>query len=153
MGNDDNLLHQTPCHVSLAIDTVFRNGLGHRRDVASEVLDPEIIFEDLFRRQVILSLDTRPIFGHVDLGSTVSVTQPLHQFPESRCVRTQPGTLGHWTDAVAILVFEEHLEVSTDILWIRRCVLVLDVVGTIMIHAVEVVGASDEFPLFFCELR
>lgn len=146
-----DLLHQTPGHVSTTIASVLGHRLGHAGDITPEILDTEVVLQDLFSRQTILALQTRPVFRDVDLRPAVSIAQPLHQLSEARGVGSEPRTLRLGADAVPVLVFEETLQVAAEVVWVSRSIEVFDVVGAVVVHAVEVVGAGDEFAFLLGE--
>lgn len=118
--------------------------LGHGVDVVVEVLDAEVVLDNLLERHGILALETGPVLGHVDLGVSVALAEPVEQVAEALGVRPEPERLGLGPDAVTLLVVEERLEVAEEVVLGRDALLVLDVVGCVVVHAVEVVGTLDE---------
>lgn len=126
--------------------------LGHGVDIVVEVLDAEVVLDDLLERHVVLALETGAVLGHVDLGVAVALAEPVEQVAEPLGVWAEPEGLRLGPDAVAVLVVEERLEVAEEVVLGRDALLVLDVVGRVVVHAVEVVGALDERHLLGREL-
>lgn len=138
------VIHQTPRHVRTHIHAILLHRLRQRRDVAAEVLSAELVIEDALERQVILALERRPVLSDVDLGVSVALAEPHEEVAESGRVGAQPERLGLGADVIAILGLEERLEVAEEVVVGGGGGLVLDVVGGVVVHAVEVVGALDE---------
>lgn len=63
-------------------------------------------------------------------------------------VGTEPDRLRFWADVLAFLGFKEGLEISEEVVVVRRSGSVADVVGGIVVHAVEIVGALNESDFF-----
>jgi len=120
------------------------DSLGHGGDVAAEVLCAELVVQQLVDGQVVLALQARAVLGDVDLRVAVALRQPAEQGAEAGRVRAQPEGLRLRADAVAVLALEERLEVAEEVVGVGGRGLVLDVVGGVVVHAVEVVGALDE---------
>lgn len=145
----ENLLHKTPSHVGSAVHSILSHCFRHGMNIVPEVLHSEFIVQDLFLGQIVLTLDTRAVLCHVHLGLFISITQPLHQLPESDRLRLEPKALGLRSDGHAFLVVLQNLQVASEVIVIDRASLVLDIIATVMIHAVEVVGSlQDRFLLF-----
>lgn len=143
-----DLLHQTPGHVSPDVHVVVGVCIGHRTDIVPEIFRTELVVEQLLKRHVVLTLDAGSALGHVDLGASVPVAQPLEQLPESKRVRAQPHGFCLWANAVAMLVLHEDLEVAGNVVDVCFAGFGLDVVGTVVVHAVEVVAALHKGTVF-----
>ena len=92
-------------------------------------------------------LDGSPVLRDVEDGAVVSLVEPDEELAETLGVGSEPHALCLGADAIAGLVDEGHVDVAIYI--IKRCgsVDVLDVVGGVVVHSVEVVGALDELGL------
>ena len=143
-----NLLHQTPGHVGPDVNVVVRICIGHRTNIPSEILRTEVVLKQLLKGQVVLPLDTGSVLSHINLGTSVPVAEPLEQLAEPKRVRTQPHRLSLWANAVAVLVLVEDLEVASKVVGVGLASLGLDVVGTVVVHAVEVVATLDQGTIF-----
>ncbi|KAK5632068.1 hypothetical protein RRF57_007782 [Xylaria bambusicola] len=147
------VIHQRPSHVPLDITPVLGHGLRHGVNVIPEVVDAELVLENLLHRQVVLALDARPVLRHVDRRVPIPLAEPVDQVAESLRVRPQPEGLCLWTDDVARLVAGVRRQVPEEVLRRRLPGLMLDVVGRVMVHAVEVIGPFDERGFLWGELR
>lgn len=67
---------------------------------------------------------------------------------EAAWIRTEPEGLGLWPDEFALFALEERFEVTEEVGGVGGGCLVLDVVGSVVVHAVEIVGALHERELF-----
>ena len=59
--------------------------------------------------------------------------------------------MGFRTDELAGLVLEKTFEVPEEVVGLRGCGFVFDVVGAVVVHAVEVVASLDQGDLFGSE--
>lgn len=145
------VVHEGPGHISLDLATVFRNSLRQSCGVISEVLGTERIFQDLFLGKFVLSLDTGTVLSYVDVRVPIALAEPVDEIAEALGIWSQPEALGLIANALAALGVEETLQVAQDIVVGRRTSLMLDVVGGVVVHAVEVVGPLHERDLFVGE--
>ena len=141
------VVQQAPGQVRPDVDPVLLERVRHGLDVAVKVPDPEVVVQDRLERHVVLALDGRAVFRHVDLGVAVPLGQPVEQVAEPARVGPEPEGLRLLADAVAVLAVEERLEVAEEVVGGGLGLLVLDVVGRVVVHAVEIVGVLDERPL------
>ena len=146
------VVHEGPGEVALDVDAVLGAGLRHGIHIIVEVLDAEVVLDNLLERHVVLALERGTVLGHVDLGVAVALAEPVEQVTEPLRVGTEPEGLRLGPDAVAVLVVEQSLEVAEEIVLGGHALLVLDVVGRVVVHAVEVVGALDERDFLGSEL-
>ena len=128
-------------------------GFGKCTDIPSEVVHAELVVEDLLTREVVLSLQTGSVLGDIECRMVVPVTEPLDEFPEALRIRSQPDGLGLGTNPFSSLVLIPDFEVANEVIEFRLGVLVLDVVGTVVVHTVEVIASLDESSIFWSELR
>ncbi|KAI9166743.1 Solute carrier RCH1 [Paramyrothecium foliicola] len=138
------VIQERPGKVATNVDAVKGGSGGHGMDVVVVVLGTEVVLKNLLARHVVLLQDTGTVFGDVDLGVVVALAEPHEQVAEARRARAQPCRLGFLADVVTSLVFKESLEVAEEVLGLGGAGAVLDVVGSVMVHAVEVVGTVDE---------
>lgn len=138
------VVHEGPRHVALDVDTVLLVGIGHGLDVAVEVFDTEVVLEDLLEGHVILALEGGTVLCDVDGRVAVALREPDKEVVEALGVGTQPERLGLFADVFAALGLKEGLEIAEEVVLLRRGGLVLDVVGRVVVHAVEVVGSLDK---------
>lgn len=138
------VVHERPGKVPADVDAIKSRGGGHGLDVVVVVAVAHLVLEDLLEGQVVLVLDAGAALGDVDLGVAVALAQPDEQVAEARGAGAQPGALRLLADAVAAVVPEGGLEVAVEVVELGLRVLVLDVVGRVVVHAVEVVGALDQ---------
>ena len=107
--------------------------LSHGVDIVLEVFHAEVVFQNLILGLVVLALQARAVFCHVDDRSAVAVRDPLHELAEANGMRTEPGRLCLRANWCAILVFEEELEVAGEVFGVCFGGNVLDVVGTVVV--------------------
>lgn len=138
------VVHEGPSHIALDVTSVLSDGLSQGVDVATEVVDAELVVEDLFERQIVLALNARPVLRHVYGRISVPLTQPVDQVAEALWVRPQPSRLRLGADDLAMLVDRVSSQVAQEIIW--RCFTgsVLDVIGGVVVHTIEVVRPLDE---------
>lgn len=139
-----NLLEQTPSHISSHIHPVLLARLRHGTDVVTEILESELIVDDFLSRQIILALDARAILRDVNFRPPVPLAQPIQQLPEALRIRPEPKALRLRPDTLALLVLVQRLQIAEIIVRLGRAGAVLDVVGAVVVHAVEVVAAVHE---------
>lgn len=139
-----NLLEQTPSHIPSHIHPILLARLGHGTDVVTEILESELIPEDFLSRQIILALDARAILRDVKFRPPIPLAQPIQQLPEALRIRPEPKALRLRPDTQARLVLVQRLQVAKVIVRLGRAGAVLDVVGAVVVHAVEVVAAVHE---------
>ena len=68
-----NLLQETPGHVTTDVDVVMGVRLSHRIDIVLEVFHAEVVFQNLILGLVVLALQARAVFCHVDDRSAIAV--------------------------------------------------------------------------------
>lgn len=145
------VVEERPGHVALDLAAILGDGGSQSLDVTVEVLGTQGVVEDLLNSLVRLGLDGGTVLGDVDLGVVVALGQPDNEVLEALGVGAQPGALGLGADALAALGPEQALEVAEEVLGLGLGRLVLDVVGSVVVHAVEVVGAQDQSLLLLGE--
>lgn len=118
--------------------------ISYGTDIIPEILHAELIVEQLLERHIVLAQDTSSILGDIDLRIAVSLTEPLEQFPESDSRWSQPGRLCDRSDTHTILVFQQDIQVTRDIIDIRFSGLGADEVRAVVVHPVEVIATLDE---------
>ena len=106
---------------------------SHRVDIVFEVFHAEVVFQNLILGLVVLALQARAVFCHVDDRSAVAVGDPLHELAETNGMRTEPRRLCFRANWCAVLVFEEELEVAGEVFGVCFGGNVLDVVGTVVV--------------------
>lgn len=77
-------------------------------------------------------------------GESVAFGNPQDQIVESLGIGTEPHTLRLRADDVPLLVLKQRLQVTEEIVLFGGGSLVLDVVGGVVIHAIEIIRAFDE---------
>jgi len=82
----------------------------------------------------------------------ISVGEPFQELAEAGWVGTKPKGLRFGADAVARFAVEERLEIAKEIILVGRCWLVLDIIGSVMVHTVEIVASLDKRFFFGREL-
>lgn len=145
------IVHQRPASVSTDIDAILADGLGHCVDVVIKVLHAEVVLKNLLEGHVVLALERRTVLGDVDLGVAVALAEPVQEVTETLWVWSKPEGLGLGTDALALFGVKESLQVPEEIVLWWGASLVLDVVGRVMVHAVEVVRALHQSTLLLGE--
>lgn len=145
------VVEKRPGKVAVNINAIECGGISHGSDIIIVVLQAEVILKDLLLGHIILTLDASAVLSHVHLRETIAAGQPDEKVAEARGTGSQPGGLGLGTDAIATLVPEVKLQVSKEVVLGGLAVDVLDVVGSVVVHTVEVVGALDKGSLLISE--
>lgn len=121
-------------------------------DISLEVLDAEVVVQQLLKWEIVLALQAGSVLGYVEGWAAISITQPLDQFSEAQRHWPEPERLCLWTNPFAILVLLKALEISQKVVEFGLSVLVLDIVGTVVVHTIEVIAAFDKSRIFWSEL-
>ena len=106
------VVHQRPGEVALHVASVLGHGIRQGVGVVVEVLEPKVILEDVLLAHVVLALDGRAILGHVHLGVTVPLAEPVDEVAEALGVGSEPERLRLGPDALVVLGVEQRLEVA-----------------------------------------
>src|SRR5690242_3681038 len=148
-----HVLHETPCRVATDIDSVNGVGVSKSADIPPEVFNTEVVVQELLERQLVLTLQTCTVLCHVEGRSAIAVAEPLDQLPEAKRHWSQPDRLCLWANPFTGLVLHENLQIASIVVQLWLGILVLDVVCAVVVHAIEVVAALDQFRLLRCEFR
>ena len=169
------VVQEGPAQVSLDDDSVLVDGEKHGVEVVLEVLDAEVVVDGLFDGEVLLALDGAAVLGDVngccgDLGLgfirsgkircsykkiltvTVTLVDPVQQLPETPCAGPQPEGLALRSEVNTLGGGEGHVDVSDEVVKRGGGLTVLDVVGGVVVHTVEVGGTLEEGRLLLGEV-
>lgn len=127
-------------------------GICHRTNVTSEVLTAELVIQQFLQRQLAFSFQAGSVLRYVERRAAVPIAEPFEQLSKAERVGSQPDGLCFGTNPHAVFVLIQDLEISGEVFKCSLAVLVPNVVGAVMVHAIEVIAALDKRNFLLSEL-
>lgn len=82
---------------------------------------------------------------------SVALRNPKNQIVESLGIGTQPNTLSLGTNDITLLILKQSLQITKEIILLGCSGSMFDIIGGIVIHAIEIIGTFYQGDFFICE--